>query len=250
MKRLLSTLLLLAALLPVRAEEPTQRFTTAQRAYDEGRYADALAFYNTLHAEGWRAPELYFNRGNALARLGRTGEAVASFQQALLLAPRNADAEANLRFVTTGAGVPAPKRSLASHLFGALTPVEWTTLAAAAWWIGLLLATTAFALPTRPRSLLRGAAIAGVLLVASLSGRAWWWNEARAPAAVVVQSGAKALFAPVSSATPHFETPEGLTVRAVERNGDWLRVRHDGREGWLPRTAVQIVELAAAPTLR
>ena len=250
MKRFLCSLLLLAVLLPSRADEPTQRFADAQRAYDEGRYGDALSTYDTLQREGWVASELFFNRGNTLARLGRTGEAVASFQLALLLDPRDADAEANLRFVTTGAGVPAPKRSLASHVFGSLAPTEWTALMTAAWWLGLLLAAAAFARTTRSRLFLRGATVAGLLLAASIAGRAWWWKEARAPAAVVIQAGAKALFAPVESATPHFETPEGLTVRALERNGDWLRVRHEDREGWLPRHAVKIVELAGGAQLR
>jgi tetratricopeptide (TPR) repeat protein len=219
------------------------RFDAARAAYDEGRFADALALYDELTAAYPRSPEAGFNRGNTLARLGRIGAAIAEFQRVLLLAPRDADARANLSFLRNAAGLPKPKVSFLDASLGALSASEWKMLALAAWWLGAAALVASLLLSKPPKVLSRAGLALLLIALAAASGWGYWQLKNRNPAAVVVASGAKARFAPLPDATPHFDAPEGVTLRVLEESGDWLRVREDRREGWIPRHAVQIVAL-------
>lgn len=215
----------------------------ARSAYDEGRFAEALALYDRLLASYPRSPEMHFNRGNALARLGRIGEAAAAYQRTLLLAPRDADARANLKFLRSGAGLPQPRDSLADRVIGALSASEWRALAIAAWWIGAALLVIGLLVTRAPRAVrASGLGLLGVALIAAAGWGYWVARDAR-PIAFVVEPGVKALFAPIPSATPHFDAPDGLAVRVLETSGEWVHVRDGAREGWIPRRAVEIARL-------
>jgi Ca-activated chloride channel family protein len=62
--------------------------------YRAGDYSGALEAL-----AGLRGPEAHYNRGNALARLGRFDDAVAEYDAALALAPGHADARHNRRLL-------------------------------------------------------------------------------------------------------------------------------------------------------
>jgi Ca-activated chloride channel family protein len=70
-------------------------FTTpgwkAAARYRSGEYEEAVA-----QLEGLTGPEATYNRGNALARLGRIEDAIESYEQTLALLPDHADASHNL----------------------------------------------------------------------------------------------------------------------------------------------------------
>lgn len=238
-------LLILLIATAARAEptDPRARFDAARAAYDEGRYADALALYDALLAEYPRMPELHFNRGNALARLGRIGEAAAAYQRVLLRAPRDADARANLKFIRERAGLPKPRSTWADRTIGILSLSEWKKIALSAWWIGAGLLIAGILFPRTPRAL-RHAGLAGLAIafVASAGWAGWIARDAR-PVAFVVEPNVKALFAPIPTATPHFDAPEGLAVRVLGSSGEWVHVREDKREGWIPRRSLEMVRV-------
>ncbi|OGQ96841.1 MAG: hypothetical protein A2284_04410 [Deltaproteobacteria bacterium RIFOXYA12_FULL_61_11] len=77
----------------------TTAFFKANAQYAEQRYAEALASYEELRASGLNSPALHYNLGNTLYRLGKLGRALASYRRAELLAPRDEDLQANIRFV-------------------------------------------------------------------------------------------------------------------------------------------------------
>lgn len=214
-------------------ETPEARFEAAHQAYDDGQYANAIELYDALIAEQWRAPEIYFNRGNALARLGRTGEAIASYETALSLNPRDADATANLKFLREQAGLPAPEQSLLARLSVHYTSTEWRTAAQVLWWGFAALIAAYWLIGSRPYWLRQCALLTGLLLALSLAGFAYSWWQQRNPLVVVTKSDVHALFAPLPDATPFFDTPEGSTLRLVEQTGDWLRVRSGKQIGWI-----------------
>ncbi len=238
---LIPALLLIIACAAFGAPDP--RFDAARASYDEGRFADALALYDELTKDYPHSPEAHFNRGNALARLGRAGEAIAAFQRVLMIAPRDADARANLTFLRDAAGLPKPQPSLRDVTFGALSAREWKAIALAAWWLGAAALAASLLMPRLP-NIVRRAGVA-LLLAALVAGAGWghWRLRQRHPLAVVIAPGVQARFAPLADATPHFDAPEGLTLRVLEQSGAWLRVQEDRREGWIPREGVAILEL-------
>lgn len=89
-------------------EQAQQLFLQANHLYQQQNYAAARDQYVQLVQQGIQSPELYYNLGNAAARLGRTGEAVLYFERARELAPRDPDVQANLARVAPPGNDPAP----------------------------------------------------------------------------------------------------------------------------------------------
>lgn len=65
-------------------------------ANDQGRHADALAFFDRAIPGAPKFADLRYNRGLALAGLGRNDDALQAYLQALTLKPAYADARLNL----------------------------------------------------------------------------------------------------------------------------------------------------------
>jgi Ca-activated chloride channel family protein len=79
-------LVILALLLGACGEESDSirtRNNEANRLYDEGQFEEALEAYQSLQAERPDLPELAYNAGNTLHRLGRFDRAIAETQRAL-----------------------------------------------------------------------------------------------------------------------------------------------------------------------
>ena len=71
------------------------------------RAEEALAALDRAQSLGLKAPELYINRGRALAQLYRYEEAERSYTQAVTLQPRNVMAQSNLAQLRYKMGDPA-----------------------------------------------------------------------------------------------------------------------------------------------
>lgn len=71
----------------------------ANRAFDEGRFEEALAGYEEAARLSPALPAAWVGRGAALGRLARRAEAQGSFRRALDMEPANAEAWVNLGLV-------------------------------------------------------------------------------------------------------------------------------------------------------
>jgi hypothetical protein len=185
---------------------------------------------------GYSAATL-FNQANALARQGHTGQAVLHYEQALLLAPNDADSAANLQAVRAKAGLPEVTRST---LACDLTLLRPNTMA----WLGcggLLLAGVGGLLvrllPAR-RGSLHCLVWAGALLVAGTAGNACMlWP--RVHEAVVIARTAPARNAPVATGNTAFTLREGETISVLAERQDFLLVQTPaGRSGWVERREI------------
>src|SRR5215831_6409541 len=109
-------------------------FDAANKLYEQSKFAEAAASYEKLLRSGQASESLYFNWGNALFKNGQIGRAIAAYQQAQQMAPRDPDVRANLQFARNQ--VQGPTRSLArwQRAVEKLTLNEWTGLAAASVW--------------------------------------------------------------------------------------------------------------------
>lgn len=223
-----------------------QQFHEAGRAYDAGRMPDAVRLYEDLAGRGYASVELFYNLGNAYFKGERLGPAVLNYRRAWLLAPRDPDVAANLRFALQAAGVPEPELSGAEGLFTRLSGREWVVAATAGWWATWLLLGLAVLLRARQGLFLRLAAVAGVVAVVALLGVRTWRGFEREPEAVVIESAQQALHAPLATSTPHFPVPEGSVVRVREFQGEWVKVIVDERAGWVRRSACAPVLSAAS----
>jgi tetratricopeptide (TPR) repeat protein len=234
---ILSPALALVAALGAAVTDPAARFANANALAAAGELEEAKRGYEALLAEGLESPALHVNLGSVRLRAGRRGAAIASFERALRLDPRDADARANLE-LARGRGSPpfAADPDLVTRVLER-TPDGWATAAFAfpwaALWLALLLRRRAYG---RSRARLsRGAAVAAIAAVLGAALVAGRVAERRKTVAVVISPHSPLRAGPEEALRPALELPEGTSVRVLEERGDSARVRlANGVEGWIP----------------
>lgn len=97
---LASAILAIASPLIMSASQPAL-VQKADSAYTAENYMEAASLYQTAIDSLGTSSDLYYNLGNALYRLGKSGQAVVAYERALKLDPTNTDARTNLEFVNS-----------------------------------------------------------------------------------------------------------------------------------------------------
>lgn len=224
-------------------------FGKACDLYESGDFASAEASLETIRASGVRNATVYYNLGNCYYKQGQMGRAVVNYRRALILAPRDGDARANLDLIrssvgggdTTAAYGLAVASALPVRLF---SPKQLQFLFYVAYYFG-----AAFFLGTlflRERS--RRISIYGFVLSVVVAGLAFGFSryvEARftssAEAVVVVdRAGLK------SGPGPAFDEistlPDGLELRQRARSGIWVEVQlPTGEVGWVREKDIETI---------
>ncbi len=224
-------------------------FADANRAYQDGRYAEAVEHYEALVDRGIVHEDLYYNLGNAYFRVGQLGPATYNYERALRVSPSFLDAAYNLQLARRAAfgevldrleeaeRDPLWVRAVTVASSGALAVAlaALSILVFGAWMIIRLLAS----------GLLRTAMVvansfAGVGLVACaalLAGHIYFLERVNLGIVlddqVVMREGADA------GRAARGRVYAGLRVVVVEREAGWLRVRlATGVEGWVPEASI------------
>jgi tetratricopeptide (TPR) repeat protein len=225
---------------------PEARLDQANGLYLAGDFDGAARAYRALVDGGFEGGSLHLNLGNALARAGARGQAMASWHRALRLDPSDADARANLELaraqnVDRLVGATDPPLSarlvertsegLAVGLFGAAWVALWALL-----WLRSRAAR-------RTRRLLGVAALLAALLAsgtgALLAGKA---AERRRVSAVVVTPSTPVREGPERTLKTAFELHEGTAVQVLEARGDLARVQlENGLTGWVASADLEVI---------
>lgn len=79
--------------------DPAPIFFTANQAYRDGRFEQAVELYETLRARGIINGDIFYNLGNAYLKSGKIGKALVNYRRAELFMPRNEDLLANIQYV-------------------------------------------------------------------------------------------------------------------------------------------------------
>ena len=210
------------------------QFLSAQSAYDDGRYAEAVLLYEQLLNKGTANPELHYNLGNACFKDSDLPKAVWHYRKAWYEMPRDPDIKANLHFALNATGAIEQTPGAAERVLTSLSRSEWIMMAVASY---LLLAflLLLLLLKVSRRLVFKLSLIPLGLLV--LSGLGWMhWNRLKANSEwVVVKTEATALFGPVEGSTAHFKVPIGALVcqRSIVDSKGWVEVEYDNKQGWL-----------------
>ena len=225
---------------PDRAEE---LMTSAGRHYENGDYAAAARAYRRILDYGIQNEVVHYNLGNAQFKLGHLGEAIRSYERALLLDPRDQEAAGNLAYAVslTVDAIAVPERPFPVRAWlwavHSTTPREDAALLLLA--VYLLGATSAGAILLRRRSRRPFLYVAGALiLMVGWSGGVLAWKEAErrgAGQAVILTEKVDALSGPAIDYTPLFTVHEGLRVRVTNRRSGWVQILlPNGLNGWVP----------------
>lgn len=199
----------------------------------------------TSTACGAAAPPEYsaaalFNAGNAYARAGNPGMAVLSYERARLLAPDDADIEANLTIVRESSGLAAEPAGRFARLVTVAGPrtLAWSAL------LGMITAggcALALQMRRRPAWVLAGLMLAGIGVVAlTVCNAVLTWPSLRS--GVVIVAAAPVRVAPVPLGEPLFVLKEAETVQLTAAHEGFLLIRtRSGQTGWASQTDIAAV---------
>lgn len=237
-------LLALSLLVTAHAAGAQNDFDDANRAFEQGRFKEAISKYEALLQNGTRSSAIYFNLGNACFRDGQLGKAISHYRNAERLTPRDPDLRANLDFArrTVQDGNAALPRGILSWS-QRLTTNEWSLFLGGSIWLlfGVLLAGRLK--PTLRPSLGGLGVTATALLLVSLSGLGASTLCTRPAAdAVIISPTAAVRYGPFDESQSNFSLKDGQEILVLDSKSDWLQIRDlSGRTGWLRKTQLQIV---------
>lgn len=235
----LATLLLATGLSigsPAETAAPTfdQRFSAAQAAYDAGQMTEAIDQFKTMVDDGCRNTEVLYNLANAYFKNNDLPEAVWFYRHAWYTAPRDPDIQANLGFALNAANAVAPAPPLLNRLAEMLSSTEWIIAAVGSYIALTILLILAFLVRPFRRILFKLAILPGVLILVAAGGWSHWNQFAKSPEVVVVRSGATTLFGPIENSTAHYKMPPAALAQQTGTDPKgWIRIKYDGKEGWI-----------------
>lgn len=219
-------------------QEAQSLFVEGNDAYYKGEFTTAKERYQKLLQTGLGGPDVLFNLGTTHLAAGELGPAILFLERAHRLADED-DIGANLavarqrqvdQVVGEEAAVPFTQR-LADATDERVVGVAFLVT----WWLGFLLAWSAWRREPGSRVLLGlvsglfllvGAALGGTLAVHA-------WVRATVIEAIVMPDAAAVREYPGEAARVSFEVHAGLKVRIMETSGRYARVRlPNALEGW------------------
>jgi len=123
--------------------DPAAALAAGDAAYQRGDFAGAREQYLAAIRQGLDGARVLYNLGNAHYRTGEIGRAIACYERAATLAPRDDEVRANLERALaerpSGAVAPPPSwlHMLGRRLVGSFTLTEFAVGAALLYWLAV-----------------------------------------------------------------------------------------------------------------
>ena len=246
MRRLLLALLLLSAPLSAAPDDDYRRGIALYKENDFKGAAQAWESARSAGAEDWR---LYYNLGNAHARLNEPARAVLNYERAQRLAPKESRIRENLEFVRLRLKdrFPEAGQGLTSRLLDTLYNLLSTSgLAVLVLALVLLLNAlwavvqlTADPIRRAPLTLAASLVLAALLLAGPLLAIRVY-REHAVVRGVVMAATVTARSAPQADGTDLFVVHEGTSVRLWETVEGWQRITlPNGLTGFVPLETIE-----------
>ncbi len=225
--------------------------TAASKAYNNGEYSEAAAYYETVAAEYGISAKLYYNLGNAYYKAGEIARSRLNYERALRLAPHDKDIQFNLEMCE--AMVVDKTESLGDFLLARwfrqvrelFASNVWSWLSIGLFWLFLISLCVFFFNKVRiwRKSFFIIAIISLIISVVSLifatqSYRAQVFSDQ----AVVFEPSVTVKSSPDRSGNDLFLLHEGTKVSIKSTLGEWSEiVLEDGNVGWMPSSGLQVI---------
>lgn len=211
----------------------------AERAYRAGDYARAKERWLELLAERGADGRIEYDLGNCEYRLGDPARALWRFERAKRALGADERVRFNLTLAERALGLERPEASSFFADFGAwfarLDRAACFGYGLAFEVLGLVL--LALGLRLRARALVVSAVVLIFVGVAGLV-RCATLDDARILGGIVLEEGTKVRAEPREALAPTMRLGAGVRVEHLASSPQWVRIRYDGREGWMPRARV------------
>lgn len=230
-----------------RVNDPEGLLKQANAAFQGGQYDVAAAEFEQLASAGFGTVDIFFNLGTSSLKAGRRGDAILAFERALRVDPNDSDASYNLEEALKGnidKIVGTREEEPLLERIGARVPAETAGFAfLGAWVFGLLvLLARRYVRAGKGALAMSGGLALSVAVLAGLLLAAAAYHRSYATYAIVVTASSSVREGPASDFKAAFEIHEGLKVRVVSRDRDYLRIRlPNGAEGWVAAKDVPVI---------
>ena len=238
--------------LSIGAQSSEEIFESANQAYNDGKYQDAIGLYESILEQNLHSAEVYFNLANAYYKTNQVAPSIYYYEKALLLDPNDKEIQRNLSFaenMTIDSIEEIPEVGI-SRLINSVTTI-WSY---EGWAINAVSLMTIFVMlflfyyfsvsTTRKRIFFLTSFIAlGLsLLSLSIAFREYDFASRDNPAIVFAQESEVRSDPNLRSETV-FNLHEGTKVQVLESfNDDWTKIRlKDGKTGWIPTEDIKLL---------
>ena len=215
-------------------------------AFDKGEFKQAVEDYRKQLNPQAPSPALLYNIGSSYYRMNDLPRALYCFEQAHLLAPRDSETLENLNLVNRKLALPEIGRTnspgaLLLWCRDRLRPDQYWAIAAAVF--ALMCIGLGLRHSFRPSTVLTYEAVAALVLVLAITAAVSQANGPYNPDRGIVNGNSLELRTLPAAASGRIEAtvPGGSAATVVERRGDWLRVKVNGRDGWAPAGRINII---------
>ncbi len=250
-------MLVIFMMLPVSASAQQNAYVDSlwnagNKAYAEGRWADAVADYELISGMGLESASLYCNIGDAYFKDMNVPKAILYYERSLKLDPSYSDARYNLNLAVSGIQDridPVPEFLLKVWMKDVCYIMDSDSWAVCfIVFLALTLAMTLLFLLAPSVAGRRTGFFTGIVMIVfaafSLSFAIWQKNDyMKADAAIVMRPVASVKSSPSAEAAKDlFILHEGTKVRIIDTVGTWNNIElADGRQGWLPSSDIEII---------
>ena len=248
MKKLSLLVFLLLLIVNTFGQAMDDSLRAGNQYYTEEKYEDAIRVYEWILNEGFEAPELYYNLGNAYFKSHKMTFALLNYERAKLLDPVNEDIDYNLELAKSFAidkideVPPFFLTQWHNAMVNMFSGDAWAVISMASF-VFLLLVFSIY-LYTRKYGIKKLSFwISVLLLYISISSFVFALNDRQRVlhpgTALILSSSVTVESSPDESGTDLFLIHEGTKVAIKEKLGDWTRIRlSDGKTGWVPSNSI------------
>ncbi len=239
------------------SNSPEEQFKIATEAFESGNHAVAVQAYETLTAQGYQSPELFYNLGTACLRNNEIAKAVLNLERAALMAPSNEEIQYNLEIAheKTVDEIQSLKPFFLKQAWNTtrdyFSSTLWSIIALLFLWVGIggvILWLLAEARSQKKKGFLLGLCFLGLSIVSFLVSIQRHSIETNNPLAVIMVKEIPLRIASSEDAQELFMLHAGTKVTQLSTFGAgcasdgpcWIKVKlPNGEKGWLPQAVLE-----------
>jgi len=221
----------------------------ANDSYINKDYTLAIELYEQIVNQGFTAPELNYNLGNAYYKSENYTKAILNYERAIKQNPNFDDAKNNLKLANLH--LRDKINSVPESNFSALFNLVVKGISLNSWaaftliFLAVSLVLFLLYLFSTERKLRKFAFSFGVVFLLFCFGALClgFYSESinsQSSDAIITETVVTAKSSPDDSGTDLFRLHEGLKVSIKDKSADWIEIRiADGRVGWVKSTSLE-----------
>jgi tetratricopeptide (TPR) repeat protein len=224
-------------------------FDKGNKLYQEGKYDEAIASYESILKSGQESAEIYFNLGNCYYKQNKVAPAIFNFEKALLLNPSDSEIQNNLAYaqkMTIDEIIEVPKVGFGKIIRDVTSSFHydtwaWITVVLAMLFLGCFLgyyfSNTTIVKRTFFTSMLFVLLFVMISIAAGFAEKNHAENEKQA---IVFAEVITLKSEPKSSSQDVFVLHAGTKVNVLESLNNYKKIQLlDLKEGWIEKSAIK-----------